>query len=297
MREKFLFICNDIGAAEQISNYIKFNKIKNFCTILSKTAEKIFLKNQIKIKNFNKKQIKFIEVIFTGTSWRNKNEIQFIKKYKSKKKIITFLDEVSNLKKRFYYEKKYFYPDEIWVPRGINFPFSKKIYPKKIIIKSIKNYYFHYFKKNLKKIKKPKLFNNNYLYLTQANEKTNKFFGIETKKNEKSFLIKFLIALNKNNRNFNVTIRPHPSEPKNKYNYLIKNFNNLNLKLSNNSLLIDLKKNFNVIGYNSNALRLAYLNKNKVFSMADKKTINFFFGKKNVLSFRDLIKYIKVKKI
>ena len=127
LNEKIVFVCNDVGAAEQISNYIKYNRLKNYSTILTSTSEKIFLKNHVKIFPVGISKIKKFSKIITGTSWRYKNEIEIIKQYQKNKKLITILDEVSNLKKRFKLNNHYYYPHEIWVPGNLNFPKKKFI--------------------------------------------------------------------------------------------------------------------------------------------------------------------------
>ena len=48
MNKRKIFICNDVGAAEQISNLIKYKKIKHYSTILTNTSKKIFIKNKVK---------------------------------------------------------------------------------------------------------------------------------------------------------------------------------------------------------------------------------------------------------
>ena len=86
MYKKKIFICNDVGASEQISNLIKYKKIKNYSTILVNSSTKIFIKNQVKTNPDKKVNIKKYDTIITGTSWRFKNEIETIKEFINKKK-------------------------------------------------------------------------------------------------------------------------------------------------------------------------------------------------------------------
>ena len=284
MNKGTIFICNDVGATEQISNLIKYKKIKNYSTILTNTSKKIFIKNKVKINPTKKENIHKYDIIITGTSWRFKNEIETIKEFTNKKKIITILDEVVHAKKRFKLNDKYYFPDEIWIPKNIIVP--KKNFPKKVNIKKIPNYYFIDFKKKLNQLKTHKNSKINFLYLTQPNSKVNDSMGKKTYKDEKYYLKKFLIKLSKYNlKNSCITIRVHPSEKKSKYMKIIKEFNNLHIRNSNLSLEKEIKKHFFIIGYNTNAMRLAFLNGNMVITMGDKKIIKDFFFNREINSF------------
>jgi hypothetical protein len=292
MNRRKIFICNDVGATEQISNLIKYKKIKNYSTILSNTSKKIFIKNKVKINPTNKDNIHKYNIIITGTSWRFKNEIETIKEFAGKKKIITILDEVIHAKRRFRLDNKYFFPDEIWVPKKIIV--SKKNFSNKVKIKKIPNYYFLDFKKKLSKLKLENYYRKNFLYLTQPNSKVNKSMGKKTYKDEKYFLNKFLTKLSKYSlKNSCITLRVHPSEQSSKYNKIINNFNNLSIKNSKLSLEKDLKKHFFVVGYNTNAMRLASLNRNMVITMGGKKVIKDFFYNKDVNSFNFFSKQLE----
>ena len=129
--------------------------------------------------------------------------------------------------------------------------------------------------------------------MTQANEKANKFFGLRTKKNEKFFLINFLEKASCSKKKINITIRPHPSENKNKYGSIVKKFKNLNIKISKITLEEDLKKHYYIIGYNTNAMRLAIFNNNKVISMGNKRIRKFFFNNKNIYSLKYLVNILR----
>lgn len=291
MYKKKIFICNDVGASEQISNLIKYKKIKNYSTILTNSSKRVFTKNQVKTNTDKKININRYNTIITGTSWRFKNEIETIKEFINKKKIITILDEVSYVKRRFKLNNKYYFPNEIWVPKKI--VISKKIFPKNVKIKKIPNYYFLDFKKKLSKLKTHSNSKRNFLYLTQPNSKVNKSMGKKTYKDEKYFFKKFLIKLSEYSiKNSCITLRVHPSEQSSKYNKIINNFNNLSIKKSKLSLEKDLKKNFFVVGYNTNAMRLAFLNKNMVITMGGRKIMKDFFFNTNINSFNFFTKQL-----
>ena len=259
---------------------------------MSEISKKIFTKNKVKINSNKKKSIDNYNEIITGTSWRFKNEIKTIKKFKNKKKIITILDEVSHAKNRFKFYGKYHFPDEIWVPEKLII--SKKTFPKKVKIKKIPNYYFLDFKKKLNQLQNHKNYKKNFLYLTQPNKKVNSSMGIKTNKNEKFFLNKFLNELSKYDlKKSHITIRVHPSEKSAKYKKIIKHYKNLIIKNSKLSLERDIKKNYYIIGYNTNAMRLALLNNNAVITMGDKKVMKDFFNNKDILSFKHFSKHLK----
>ena len=73
---------------------------------------------------------------------------------KKKKKLIVWLDNWINYKKRFYFKKKKIIPNEIWVNDNYSKKKIIKIIKTKIILK--KNYYLQNQKKEIKKYKKKK---------------------------------------------------------------------------------------------------------------------------------------------
>ena len=128
--KKILVVSHDAGGAEIVSSFIKKNNLKCFYK-LSGPAAKIF---KSKIKKIPKLKNKLnLDLIVTGTSLKNSNEIVSIK-YAKLKKIysISFLDHWINYKNRFIRNKKMILPDEIILGDRISLNIAKKFKNKKV---------------------------------------------------------------------------------------------------------------------------------------------------------------------
>ena len=118
-----MVVSHDAGGAEIISSFIKKNNLKCFYK-LSGPAIKIF-KSKIR-KIYKLKNKSNLDLIVTGTSLKNSNEIDSIKYAKLKKFIQFFLDHWINYKKRFVINKKMILPDEIILGDRISLNITKK---------------------------------------------------------------------------------------------------------------------------------------------------------------------------
>ena len=286
------FTCYDAGAAEIISNFIKAKKIKNYNLILGKITKNIFLRNKVSLKTTQfSKIIKKSDIFITGTSWKYNYELEMIKKIKKlkNKKTIIMLDDFVNLKKRFLLKNKYIFPDEIWIPNNLPRNRIDLSFLSKSKIRFIDNYYLINIKKKLKNLKNNKFNKKNYLFLSQPiREVSNKFTSEKIIYDEIDYFKKILIKMNKlfhSGRIKLISIRLHPAEKKNKYRDLIKKFKNLPIRYSKESRINDLKKHYFVFGMNTNAMKIALLNKNIVISLLSKRKIDRFFYDRKVLSF------------
>ena len=287
------FTCYDAGAAEIISNFIKFTKIKKYNLTLGNLAKKIFIKNKIKIKLIKLKDaIKKSDIFITGTSWKYSYELKLINKISklNRKKSIVILDDFINLKNRFLLKNNYIFPDELWVPNNIPKQRIDSKFLKYCKIKIIKNYYLNNVKKDLKNLKKPKNYKKNLLFLSQPiKDVSNKFTFKKIKYDELDYLKKLLLKVNKFTlkKKINLfTIRLHPAEKKNKYNKLINDFKNIPIELSKQSLLNDIAGHRYVFGMNTNAMKIAIMNKNIVISLLDKRKIEEFFFNQKIINFK-----------
>lgn len=234
-------ISHDAGGAEILSSYVK--NIKNqylFC--LSGPAIDIFNKkiNKLINRNLNFCLKNCNEVIAsTGvTDFEKKGVRKFIE---NKKKSTVILDHWCNYKRRFLFNNKYIFPDEIWVTDNMSYIDSKKIF-KKTKIKKIKNYYLIDLKKKFSPRK-----NNNLVFLWTP-VLTKKYPNLDRiifkEFYEKIYLKKF--------RNINLIIRPHPSEHPYKYKDLKKKYKKLKIS-KKKELLQDLQYSKVTFGFNSMA--------------------------------------------
>ncbi len=279
---KLLVVVNDAGGAHQIASYLKFQN-KKFDAILMGPAKNIFKEYDLKFKNCNQKKLKILvnsyDLIITGSGWQTnleKKAIFFSNFFK--KKSITILDHWSNYKERFLLNKKKNLPSEIWT----NNLLSKKLliedkFFKKTKIKIIKNYFKKYIIKNSIR---NKILKNNILFCCEPFIKS--VDGFSTTDLIKSF-IKFI---SKKKININLNIRFHPSQNLKNVKFDTKLKDNLNIKISNNSLINDLSNTNIVVGCNSYSLIVALWINKKTYFFFPNENMRTKLPSKKILNFR-----------
>lgn len=207
INKKILVVSNDVGGANIIKNFIDYYKVRAKY-YLRGPALNIF-KKKIQYSLVNK--IKESDVIITGTGWQTNIEYKAIKYAKKFNKIcLTFIDHWINYKKRFVRNKKLVHPNIILVFDKQSQLQIKKIFKKMVRVVRVKNFYFLNFKK---KVKKFKLLSKNILYLSSNYDNALK------NNTDLALLKKFLKKIEKLNeyKNFEIDIKPHPTESLNKY--------------------------------------------------------------------------------
>ena len=258
-------VSHDAGGAQLLSSWCKENKI-NANYSLSGPAIKIFYSKLGKIKNLSyKKSIDLSKILICGTGIASNIQIRAIDYAKKRnKKTIAWLEHWINYKERFYYKKKYFIPDEIWVS-----DFYAKNNAQKFFCNSIVKYKKNPFLLELKKKIKTKKNNQNknILYLSglfsaykNSNKLDKKIIDFEKKSllNFVSNIKNLKIKINE------IRIRYHPSE---KYFFYKENLKKNKITFSKNSQLIDdLNWADLIIGANSMAMYLCKKLNLKVYS-------------------------------
>lgn len=270
LNKNILICCHDAGSANLIYFWKKKHKKNNFFFYNKGPALKIFKKKNINLNQLIKLKL---DIIITGTSQFSdlENKIRFIAR---RKKIfsVTFLDHYVNYKKRFIFKGKLELPDELWSFDIYSFKIAKKTF-KNVTIKRKLNYFVSYLKK---KVIIKKKFNNNYLYFTEP-------FFFKNRGNEFIYLRKFLNYF-KNKKKLNIKIKLHPSEKLNKYDKIIKDYKNLNIKVIKNSKLENLINWCDkVYGCETYAMIIAKKCNRKVYTLMSSK--KFRLPKKLIKSF------------
>jgi hypothetical protein len=269
IKKKYCLVSHDAGGAENLSSWAKYN---GFDYIYCKgPAVKIF-KSKIRFKNESslKESIIKSDIIITSTSWDSDLELNAIKIAKNLgKKTISLLDHWNNYCERFTRNRKIILPDEIWVVDRYALNIAKKIFLKKKI-KLLPNYYKFDIEKNI--IKNKKRYGNNILYLAEPIEdhaikqhKDKNYWGYT----EYTLLEYFFKNIHKITEKVgNIIFRLHPSEARNKYNKIIRNyFNKYKIHLSfDKKLSFDVNRSDIIVGCQSMAMVIALYSKKKVFS-------------------------------
>ena len=259
---QILVVSHDAGGAQILSSYIKKKNI-NCHYLLSGPAIEIFRSKLKDINKHKKKTKKKFNLLITGTSYKNKSEVKYLKMAREKGIYsISFLDSWVNYKRRFKLFNKHYYPDEMIVYDKESLKIAKKAFKKKAKITKINNPYLSSFKiKNTKK--------NNYLVYLSSNFDLTKKINIS----DKILFINFLKKIDTYIKNQNIKkiiIKNHPGEKSNKYNFIKKiKTNGFRLeKAKKNQKLEDLLKNSkHVAGFETMGLVVGKLLKNFVINL------------------------------
>jgi len=281
--KKLGIVCNDAGGAEIISSWLK--RVKNkFYLSLSGPALVIFRRKFRNIKLDNLKNvISKSDLIVTGTSLKSNKELEAIKiSRKYKKKTITFLDHWVNYRRRFVRNNIIVQPNYLIVSDKEAFRIAKDEFKNSITIFIKKNFYLLDLKKKISKINS-KIKKNNFVYFSSNLDSTSYPYS------DNFILKKGVEFMKKNNklRDFNILIRKHPSENRNKYK---------NLEIEGIKIFIDKHKELNntidennyFFGFESMALVVASICGKKTYSFKSK------IKKLNVVPRKYINHYIKI---
>lgn len=314
MKNKILVVACDGGGAEIVSAYVKEYKDKyNFICYAYGPAKIIFKRKKIFFRSSLEDVIsinkiiaknKNVNLVIAGTSGSSMVEINFIKIAKEYNiKTVSYLDHWVNYKERFSYPKngwKNCLPDEIWVGDALAFNLAKKIFPD-VKIKFVENQYFKQMVFDYKKLKKSNQSKTTILFISEPVNGGNVNFNIKLSDkysliNECDVLNRLILSLLKNRKYNKLIIRLHPSDDKNKYNYLLlKYLDKFNIRISKNKLVNDLRSASLVVGMESTALVVAYLCGKKVISVLPKRKKIFILpvNVTKIKKIKDLDKFIE----
>ena len=277
INSKIVLFSHDPGGAQILSSYFRYFKKKNniFLCSTSKTA-KFFKEKNIKFKKISfKNAIKFGDIFYTSTSWKNNLEIRAIKTLKNdKRKVITFIDGWTNYKPRFLYKKKYFFPNEIWTFDSNAYDLCKKKLPTHVKIKKKQIYFLKYAKEKISNYTKKKNFEVSCAYFTEPLTATYlKFYKKKPKYSELEALHFFLKNIHKLKVVKKVNIKVHPNDKTVNYLKIISKFKHLDIKITNDSIYKILANNYFLASCSSSVMYLGYKNKNKIICAIPKKNI------------------------
>ncbi len=254
---KVLIIAKDAGSANIISSFVKKKKIKALYH-LKKPALEIFKQKKILIKKNTLKILsKNFDLLITGTSLRNRFELNAIKKAKKNNIYsVSFLDHWVNYKERFLLKNQFIFPNEIIVGDIDAYSLAKKNFSnKKVLVSLIPNYYFkekNKFKNKRKNKETLVLLSSNY-NLRNEDLTDKEIFRLILNKMKK-FIIKKNIK--------KIIIKRHPSEDNDKFKNFkddYQSFDFIKIEITNKTLEEVLKKNQYIAGYDTMGLVVAKL--------------------------------------
>ena len=266
-------VSHDAGGAEILSSWIRKNK-EPYYLVLKGPAITIFKSKLGNCKIHTLEEaIKFSDLVICGTSWQSDLERQAIILSKSLgKKVIAFLDHWVEFQGRFQMEEAFVFPNEIWVGDKDAEIIAKKIFPEIDIflkpnpyLEDIKSE-FKRMKKNFKRSKKYSV-----LYVTEPlREQALLQYGNDyhfgyTEEDALRFFLKNLYILRSDGID-EIKIRPHPSENKNKYNWVMQENSLVVETASNKTLLQQILEADLIVGCESMAMVVALIVGKRVIS-------------------------------
>jgi len=269
-----LIVAHDAGGAEILVNYVQQQGL-DCLFLLDGPAVKIFQKKIDNIELYTLEQgLEYAKWVLSATSWQSDIEWQAIKQAKLKNiPVVAFLDHWVNYRERFLRKNEEQLPDELWVGDCYAENIAKKCFPS-IPIKQIENPYLQEIKKEIKALqsetqarvqKRTLLFVSENISghaLQQYGKKD--YFGY-TEFDAFEFLMANLHIFNQNPIE-KIIIRPHPSDPLDKYDLYEKQYFGLVFVSHSNTLLEDIVAADIVAGCESMALVVALLIAKKVIS-------------------------------
>ncbi|MEA9598568.1 hypothetical protein VC178_01495 [Polynucleobacter sp. AP-Sanab-80-C2] len=258
------FVAHDAGGAELLSSYALENCFSGkFC--VSGPAIEIFSLKFEKFHNYTLEEvIADSDLIMTGTGWASNFEWNAIRTAKiHNKRVISFLDHWCNYRDRFIRNGISIFPDKIWVGDVFALKIAQETFPNLEIL-LVENPFFKRIKKSFSSFPKKNLTGNHkVLYVSEPILDADKH-GYSEREAINYFFQKLPDIVPSKAE---IIFRKHPSENKNKYDWIFE-FSSQNISFSNNvDLLDDLRESDIVIGRNSMALVAALMADKKVFSL------------------------------
>lgn len=278
---KILISSHDAGGAEIISAWVGANSQHHFFYVLQGPAIHIFSKKieKIHIHSFQEltEIVSVVKFVLTGTSWGSDLEKEVIKIALGKKiRVASYLDHWVNYQERFMQKSRLILPNEIWVGDAVGLELAKTIF-KNTPVRFVKNQYFEAVKKEFSDLPVvPRSAKYHLLYICEpvtaishwkdGDENARRYTEFSALK----FFFDMIFKLHLDEKINIIRLRLHPSELREKYDFLIKNVRSrcsCEISVSPEaSLLADCAWADFVVGISSMALVIAHLVEKKIFT-------------------------------
>lgn len=301
-KERILVVANDAGGAEVLAAYMLAHRKRfDFICYANGPAKGVMKRNAIVFRTAPKKRELIASIlkrysnaklVLTGTGWMTDIEVNFL----AEARRLCFptaalIDHWVNYRERFGFPQKDWQknlPDQIWVSDSTAFEMAKKLFPQKIKIKQIPNFYLLAIAREYRTLKRKMSDGKSLLFLseplggvagTPPIKPAHRFSEFQALRDVLSVVVTF-------KKPIPVMIRFHPSEKQNKYDNLIERYSDKIkiTKSANREIINDIAQAKLVIGMTSMSL---------IVSLAcDKKTISYVAkgGEEGIVSAKNLVK-------
>ena len=290
INKKIGIISNDAGASNLILGWVINNPSYNFLYYLKGPGKKIFFKKLPNLLLTDKEKIlSECDTLITGTSFPSNLEYNFRKEAKKRKiQCIAVLDHWVNYKKRFIRKGKIILPDIIWVFDEFAEKKALRLF-KNVKVERKENNYLGICVSLIKELEKKIIRNDiNILYVLEPINRKSSYDCTPYEFKVLDYFINNLKKL-KLGQDLKIRLRPHPREPKNKYESWLKCNKNYNIALStNNTLEEDIAWSEIVVGYDTYALVVASASSKNCYSSKPPKDGNCNSRVKDLKYLRDI---------
>ena len=265
-------VCHDAGGAEILSSWALRQKEKYYC-VLEGPAIKIFERKLGNLMLLSLEHaIQQCDWFLCGTSWQSDLERKAICRCKeSGKRVVAFLDHWVNYQERFLNNGELILPHEIWVGDQAAEEIARKTFPSTPVV-FFANPYFEelLFELNTAKPGKKVVNTLSILYVCEPIREhaflqhgDEQFWGYT----EESALEYFLKNLNILGLPINqITIRPHPSETRDKYDWVKDYSEHTRISDGMQSLIEEISAADMIVGCESMAMVIALFANKRVLS-------------------------------
>lgn len=260
-------VSHDAGGAEILASYVAQQGLKCLL-VLAGPAVKVFERRLGPVKlSMLEEAVADCDWLLCGTGWQSDLEWQAIKLgRRSGKRTVAFLERWGNYRERFIRNGEEHLPDEIWVGDAMAEAHARACFPA-TSIKLQPNPYVEDLKRELGAIRKSRVTSpdegRSVLFVCEnIGEHALREYGDErhlgyTEHDAIRYFLSNLRALGGPIRR--VVIRPHPSDPPGKYNWVSEAFGNLIVPSAGKSLLEEIVECDIVAGCESMAMVVGLL--------------------------------------
>lgn len=257
-------VCHDAGSANHVMSWMKADALQNTLRIYFEGPARQLLESSgfcATPMDSISEALEGAQSLLVGTGWQSNVEFEAMQQA-SREKIrwVAMLDHWVNYKERFIRNSEEIMPQEIWVVDGFAEREARSIF-QKCCIRRKPNIYLHELLKNIQPVNN--VTNNELLYILEpigdvwGGNKPGEFQALDY-----FFDILPYLSLPED---LTITLRPHPSDNKDKYQSYIASNYPLTVRLDFGQLAESISRSNWVVGCESYALAIALEANRKVY--------------------------------